>query len=157
MLHGFSPRHGPFSHPATLPFMAFHPMSAYHALIYVASVICDLAGRPTHVSKLVQEQLAHIGLCDTSAFGAGGVWFGGGTPIWTPSFGAFKWPKDLTKAVLLILTWDSRPVWDSSPVTRIGTHTARRTFTSSQETDIAEPQTDGLTQLPTTTESADSR
>jgi hypothetical protein len=70
-----------------------------HALIDIASVIRDLAGRPTHVSELVQGQLAHIGFCDASAFGAGGVWFGGDTQM-EPIVWRIEWPTDITKAVV---------------------------------------------------------
>jgi hypothetical protein len=47
-----------------------------NALLDFASVIRDLASRPTHVNKLVQKSLDYTGYCDASAFGAGGVWFG---------------------------------------------------------------------------------
>jgi len=43
------------------------------ALNDVASVIRDLARRPTHVSELTQHDLHYSGYCDASAFGAGGV------------------------------------------------------------------------------------
>jgi hypothetical protein len=44
------------------------------ALLDVATVIKDLASRPTHVHELIQGTLDYTGYCDASAFGAGGVW-----------------------------------------------------------------------------------
>jgi hypothetical protein len=70
-----------------------------HALIDIAAVIRDLSRRPTHVSELVQGSLVHTGYCDASAFGAGGVWFGGETDM-EPIVWRIEWPPDLTKAVV---------------------------------------------------------
>jgi hypothetical protein len=70
-----------------------------HALIDIAAVIRDLASRPTHVSELVQGPLAHIGYCDASAFGAGGVWFGGVTKM-EPFVWRVEWPPDITNSVV---------------------------------------------------------
>jgi hypothetical protein len=41
-----------------------------HALIDVVAVICNLAHRPTQVSKLVQGSLDYTGYCNASTFGA---------------------------------------------------------------------------------------
>jgi hypothetical protein len=70
-----------------------------HALIDIAAVIRDLSRRPTHVSELVQGSLAHTGYCDASAFGAGGVWFGGNTDM-DPIVWRVEWPPDVTNAVV---------------------------------------------------------
>jgi hypothetical protein len=70
-----------------------------HALIDIAAVIRDLAHRPTHVSELVQGSLAHTGYCDASAFGAGGVWFGGDQDM-DPIVWRVEWPPDITTAVV---------------------------------------------------------
>jgi hypothetical protein len=69
------------------------------ALLDVAGVIKDMARRPTHVSELVQRPLEYVGFCDASAFGAGGVWFGAGTPL-HPHVWRVQWPKDITDAVV---------------------------------------------------------
>jgi hypothetical protein len=70
-----------------------------HALIDVAAVIRNLAHRPTHVSELVQGTLDYAGYCDASAFGAGGVWFGGEQKL-APIVWRVEWPKDITAAVV---------------------------------------------------------
>jgi hypothetical protein len=70
-----------------------------HAIIDIATVIRDLASRPTHVSELVQKDLDYVGYCDASAFGAGGVWFGGKTQL-APIVWQVQWPKDITTAVV---------------------------------------------------------
>jgi hypothetical protein len=70
-----------------------------HALIDIAAVIRDLASRPTHVSELVEQTLDYTGYCDASAFGAGGVWFGGKKKL-KPIVWRVQWPKDVTDAVV---------------------------------------------------------
>jgi hypothetical protein len=70
-----------------------------HALIDIAAVIRELASRPTHVSELVQGHLCHIGYCDASAFGAGGVWFGG-TKAMHPIVWRVQWPSDIASNVV---------------------------------------------------------
>jgi hypothetical protein len=74
-------------------------------LINITGVIRDLASRPTHVNKLVQGLLDYIGYCDASAWGAGGVWFGG-CKILHPVVWRVQWPKDVTAAVVS----DSNPM-----------------------------------------------
>jgi hypothetical protein len=66
----------------------------WHALIDIVAVIRNLASRPTHVSELVQGNLAHIGYCDASAFGAGGVWFGGNDKM-DPIVWRVEWPHNI--------------------------------------------------------------
>jgi hypothetical protein len=70
-----------------------------HALNDIAAVIRDLASRPTHVSELVQGELDYVGYCDASAFGAGGVWFGGKSQL-APIVWRVQWPNDITTAVV---------------------------------------------------------
>jgi hypothetical protein len=70
-----------------------------HALLDIAAVIRELASRPTHVSELVQKELNYIGYCDASAFGAGGVWFGG-TQRLRPIVWRIQWPADVTTSVV---------------------------------------------------------
>ncbi len=70
-----------------------------NALLDFASVIRDLASRPTHVNELVQKNLDYTGYCDASAFGAGGVWFGAAQHL-RPIVWRVEWPKDVTKAVI---------------------------------------------------------
>jgi hypothetical protein len=70
-----------------------------HALIDITAVIQDLASRSTHVSKLIEQTLNYTGYCDASAFGAGGVWFGGGKDL-KPIVWRVQWPKDVTNAVV---------------------------------------------------------
>jgi hypothetical protein len=59
----------------------------------------ELASRPTHVNELVQKELDYIGYCDASAFGAGGVWFGGNKTL-RPIVWRIQWPADVTKSVV---------------------------------------------------------
>jgi hypothetical protein len=78
------------------------------ALLDVACLIRDLAKRPTHVSELVPQEPDYTGFCDASAFGAGGVWFGGSKPL-PPIVWRIQWPQDITTDV----------VSDSNPTGRI--------------------------------------
>jgi hypothetical protein len=70
-----------------------------HAILDFATVIRDLASRPTQVTELVQQDLDYVGYCDASAFGAGGVWFGAQKPL-SPIVWRVQWPKDVTEAVV---------------------------------------------------------
>jgi hypothetical protein len=70
-----------------------------HALLNIASVIRDLASRPTHVSELVQGSLDYASCCDASAWRVGRVWFGGDEEL--PSIvWRQRWPQDITDAVV---------------------------------------------------------
>jgi hypothetical protein len=69
------------------------------ALLDFATVVRDLASRPTHVKELVQLTLGYTGYCDASAFGAGGVWFGANQKL-DPIVWRVQWPKDVTHAVV---------------------------------------------------------
>jgi hypothetical protein len=60
---------------------------------------------PTQVKELVQQELDYVGYCGTSAFGAGGVWFGAGKHL-HPIVWQVQWPKNITDAV--ISTMDSK-------------------------------------------------
>jgi hypothetical protein len=71
-----------------------------NALLDMATVIRNLASRPTHVSELVQaDSPDYIGYCDASGFGAGGVWFGGQKDL-APIVWRIEWPKDITEALV---------------------------------------------------------
>jgi hypothetical protein len=70
-----------------------------HTLIEIAALIRDLSHHPTHVSELVQGSLAHTGYCNASAFGAGGVWFGGKKDM-DPIVWLVEWPPDTTNNVV---------------------------------------------------------
>jgi hypothetical protein len=70
-----------------------------HVLLDITAVIRDLASRPTHISALVEQTLDYTGYCDASAFGAGGVWFGGNKEL-QPVFWRVQWPKDVTDVVM---------------------------------------------------------
>jgi hypothetical protein len=70
-----------------------------YALLDMAGVIWDLASRSTHVSELVQGPLDYTRYCDASAWGAGGVWFGGQQRL-HPSVWRVQWPHNITKAVV---------------------------------------------------------
>jgi hypothetical protein len=71
------------------------------ALLDMACLIRDLARRPTHVSELVPQGPEYTGFCDASAFGAGGVWFGGSKPL-EPLVWRVQWPTDITNEVVLL-------------------------------------------------------
>lgn len=62
-------------------------------------MIWDLASHPTHVSKLVQGPFDYFGYCDTSAWGAGGIWLGGQQAP-HPIMWRVQWPKDVPDAVV---------------------------------------------------------
>jgi hypothetical protein len=51
------------------------------------------------VSDLVEQTRDYTGYCDASAFGAGGIWFGGKKRL-KPVVWRVQWPKDVTNAVL---------------------------------------------------------
>jgi hypothetical protein len=70
-----------------------------HTLLDIATIIRDLSSRPTHVSELIQGPLDYVGYCDASAFGAGGVWFGGAKHL-EPIVWRVQWPKDVTNNVV---------------------------------------------------------
>lgn len=70
------------------------------ALLDLRQLVATLAARPTHVNEiLVPEAPDYIGYCDASAFGAGGVWFSGTSPI-PETVWRLQWPRDITAAVV---------------------------------------------------------
>jgi hypothetical protein len=72
----------------------------HHALLDMGHVLCNLASRPTHVSKLIQsDHPDYVGYCDASGFGTGGVWFGGQRKL-APIIWRIQWPSDITVALV---------------------------------------------------------
>jgi hypothetical protein len=69
------------------------------ALLDFIPLIQSLHTRPTHVAELVKRGDNFIGYCDASAFGAGGVWFGGTCNL-NPSVWRVIWPNDIRTAVV---------------------------------------------------------
>lgn len=69
------------------------------ALLDFTPLLKSLSSRPTHVAELVHRDDDYIGFCDASAFGAGGVWFGGAKPL-DPVVWRVVFPKDITEAVV---------------------------------------------------------
>jgi hypothetical protein len=70
-----------------------------HALLDMGMLITSLAACPTHISELVHNPLDYIGYCDASAFGAGGVWFGGQREL-KPLVWRVEWPADVAKSIV---------------------------------------------------------
>lgn len=68
-------------------------------LLDLRTMVLDLARRPTHVKELVARLPGYIGYCDASAFGAGGVWFSGKSPL-TPQVWRLEWPPDIQRTVI---------------------------------------------------------
>jgi hypothetical protein len=70
------------------------------ALLDLRQLVLKLADRPTHVNEiLLPDDPAYIGYCDASAFGAGGVWFSGTSPL-PETVWRLQWPRDITAAVV---------------------------------------------------------
>ena len=70
------------------------------ALLDLKQLITTLAARPTHVREILPTASPHyIGYCDASAFGAGGVWFSGQSPL-PETVWRLQWPQDITAAVI---------------------------------------------------------
>ena len=56
--------------------------------------------RTTHVREILPAQDPdYIGYCDATAFGAGGVWFSGTSPV-PETVWRLPWPPDITAAVV---------------------------------------------------------
>ena len=68
-------------------------------LLDLRTMVLDLACRPTHVKELVARLPDYNGYCDASAFGAGGVWFSGESPL-TPQVWLLEWPPDIQQTVI---------------------------------------------------------
>jgi hypothetical protein len=67
-------------HPSTISLSASGEVRA--ALLDLRQMVTTLAARPTHVSEILPaHDPDYIGYCDASAFGAGGVWFSGTSPV----------------------------------------------------------------------------
>ena len=70
------------------------------ALLDLRQLVLTLADRPTHVNEiLIPDAPDYIGYCDASAFGAGGVWFSGTSPL-PETVWRLQWPRDITVAVV---------------------------------------------------------
>jgi hypothetical protein len=69
------------------------------ALLDFGVLIRDLASRPTHVSKLVQNPLDYVGYCDASGWDMGGLWFGGRQTL-EATVWRVKWPADITTSII---------------------------------------------------------
>ena len=70
------------------------------ALLDLRQLVLKLAARPTHVNEILLPAAPHyIGYCDASAFGAGGVWFSGTSPL-PETVWRLQWPRDITAAVI---------------------------------------------------------
>ena len=70
------------------------------ALLDLKQLIITLAARPTHVNEILTPAAPdYIGYCDASAFGAGGVWFSGQSPL-PETVWRLQWPRDITAAVV---------------------------------------------------------
>lgn len=59
----------------------------------------EAAKRPTHVREIVASAAGAIGNCDASAFGAGGVWYGG-TDLVQPIVWRVVFPMDIQQNVV---------------------------------------------------------
>jgi hypothetical protein len=81
-------------HPSTISLNASGEVRA--ALLDLRQLVTTLAARPTHVREILPAQDPdYIGYCDASAFGAGGVWFSGTSPIHKTVW-RLQWPPDRT-------------------------------------------------------------
>eukprot|EP00978_Attheya_sp_CCMP212_P009589 scaffold22746_cov52-Attheya_sp.AAC.5 len=69
------------------------------ALLDFTPLIKSLHSWPTHVDELIQQSDDYIGYCDASAFGAGGVWFGGERQL-DPSVWRIVWTVDIRTSVV---------------------------------------------------------
>jgi hypothetical protein len=70
------------------------------ALLDLRQLVLTLADRPTHVNEiLIPDAPDYIGYCDASAFGSGGVWFSGTSPL-PETVWRLQWPRDITVAVV---------------------------------------------------------
>ncbi|KAI2511562.1 adenylate kinase [Fragilaria crotonensis] len=85
-------------HPSTISLSASGEVRA--ALLDLRQLVTTLAARPTHVKEILPAQDPdYIGYCDASAFGAGGVWFSGTSPV-PETVWRLQWPLDITAAVV---------------------------------------------------------
>ena len=85
-------------HPSTISLSASGEVRA--ALLDLRQLVTTLAARPTHVREILPAQDPdYIGYCDASAFGAGGVWFSGTSPVHETVW-RLQWPPDITAAVV---------------------------------------------------------
>ena len=84
--------------PATVALSASGDVRA--AFLDSRQLVLKLAERPAHVNEiLLPDAPDYIGYCDASAFGAGGVWFSGTSPL-PETVWRLQWPRDITAAVV---------------------------------------------------------
>jgi hypothetical protein len=85
-------------HPSTISLSASGEVRA--ALLDLRQLVTTLAARPTHVREILPaHDPDYIGYCDASAFGAGGIWFSGTSPV-PETVWRLQWPPDITAAVV---------------------------------------------------------
>ena len=91
--------------PSTISLHASGEVRA--ALLDLRQMVTTLAARPTHVKEILPAPAPdYIGYSDTSAFGAGRVWFSGQCPL-PETVWRLQWPLDITAAVVS----ESNPTW----------------------------------------------
>ena len=62
--------------------LPIHSNSALRSALSDFSILlCIVASRPSHCCELIKDKPGYISFCDTSALGAGGVWFAGAHPL----------------------------------------------------------------------------
>jgi hypothetical protein len=84
-------------HPSTISLNASGEVRA--ALLDLQQLVTTLAARPTHVREILPaKDPDYIGYCDASAFGAGGVWFSGTSPV-PETVWQLQWQPDITAAI----------------------------------------------------------
>ena len=64
------------------------------------ALVQSLTDWPTHVSKIIPGPPDYVGFCDTSAVGAGGVWFAPCGSSVAPVVWHLQFPLDISAAVL---------------------------------------------------------
>jgi hypothetical protein len=85
-------------HPSTISLSASNEVRA--ALLDLRQLVTTLAARPTHIREILPaHDPDYIGYCDASAFGAGGLWFSGTSPVHETVW-QLQWPLDITAAVI---------------------------------------------------------
>jgi hypothetical protein len=70
-----------------------------HALLDLASLVADLASRPTKIKELIPGLDAYRGYCDACAAGTGGVWFSGEEEL-EPIVWRVRFPPDIEREVV---------------------------------------------------------
>jgi hypothetical protein len=77
------------------------------ALLDLQQLVTTLTSQRIHVKEILPaHDPDYIGYCDANAFGAGGVWFSGTSPV-PETVWLLQWPLDITAAVIS----ESNPTW----------------------------------------------